>query len=433
MMRSCWSLFVLCIRIYLLFLLMMQLLLAVAHADKLKADYTSYLQTAVATRQQIEAAEREMEESLELLFSQLDSAIQAIQPDDLVGERLAIAELRKIIPLLRQEASAIIEAHEAFRKAAMRYGEELELARPIIYQAVEAFQNYAASEPYEDLQEQYRLVAESFVAINSKYQQLKEQVAPSITAVTANLDYTVRTALFLERLEQFLVVMPSDSPNLERFLKSLARYVKSFETLRIQLKKFHKATAGGLAPSENPKEKAPERRQNSTLTRSQSVPRKPVQRTRNQAIRNNRRTSATEIAQSNDSLDDDPFGGDDVDPSYTDEKNAARWDLSGRWTASNGTVSLQLQQQGDRVTVSLWRSNKIRKVEGQLLLNKQTLRAQRLVYHMNSSDVLDLGKSVWQVLGPSRIRCTGPSFARNSAGRYVATGLLQSYTLRKTY
>ncbi len=404
------------------------------YGETAEQDYTTYLQTATAVRQQIETAEQEMEVSLEQLFSKLDSAIEAIQPGDLVGERLAIAQLRKIIPLLRQQASTIIEAHEAYREAATHYGEQLDQARPIIYEAVEAFQNYAASEPYEDLQEQYRLVAESFVAINNKYQLLKEQIAPSITAVTANLDYTVRTALFLERLEQFLVVMPRDSPNLERFLNNLARYVKSFETLRTQLKKFHKATTDSLTPPGNPKEKAPEHRQNSTLTKSTMVPRKSARLIPKQTVHNHRSVSTRSNVQDRILLEDDPFGGDvDMYLLEVDKTPFTSRDLTGRWTASNGTVSLQLKQQGDLVTVSLWRSAKVKKVEGQLLLNRQTLHTKRLVYHMTSGDVLDLGKSVWRVLGPNRIRCTGPSFARNSSGQYVATGLLQSYTLRKTY
>ncbi len=387
----------------------------------------SHLQAASAAREKVEVAERNLQESLELLFLQLNSAINAIQPEDFVGERLAIAELRKIVPKMRREALAIIEAHEAYQSAAKQYGAELDRALPTVYEVAKTFKKFAASEPYQDLQVQYVLIAESFEAIAAKYRQKKKQVGPSITAVSSNLAYTKRTALFLERLEKFLVVMPSDSPDAERFLKSLAKYVQSFETLRGQLTQFHRATVGGSSPGSEPRKRAVSR-EGTTLAQKDHPPHASVQHAIHRGPKSITSRSRAKVAVADSNL----FGGDsDEDPFSDDEVNFTGKDLSGLWAVENDSNVLRFVQKGSRITVSLFRSAKLKQIEGKLRVRDNTVQVEQLLGHLHSGETLNLKGGTWKIQKDNQIRCTGPSFSRNASGEHYPDGSSHVYQLRR--
>lgn len=403
--------------------------LSIARAE---TDYAAYLETAATSRQQIERAEAELERSLENLFDKLDAAILSIQPEDLVGERLAIAELRELVPKLRAEAESIITAHHAYQQAATDYGQQISEARPIVYEAATAFHEFAADEPYEDLQEQYRLVAESFLAINTKYEHLQSQVAPSLQAVSENLDYTLQTALFLQRLEEFLVVMPKDSPRLEQFLSNLAAYVQHFERLRGQLRSFHRKTIEGLDEVSPPQQQAPQPQVANSrfLTADLDTPARPRQRAAPMAAPLAAKTRRESFALASDDLfgqpeetEKDLFG----EPSVA----LAPWDLSGLWKVDHDGTTLRFDQLGSTISVSLSRSPHFREVVGKIRLQGNDLHVDKITYYLRSGRTLRLSCAVWRVHTANDIAASGPTFTRDLQGNSVATTSVHSFPLRR--
>lgn len=195
---------------------------------------------------------REQEARLDASFKRLNQAIELMKVEELSGTRLAIIEVRAIVRNLREQVDRVLADHYDLLNTSKAYRESLEKIRPLLLTAAGTFAEYASEEPFEELQKDYRMWAEFFVAIAEKYDQKRVRVQPAVQAVADNLAYVKRTALLLERLERLLEIPPDDGPDTEVFLQRVASYVQSFEELRLKLRELHGAVRGRPSPQVKP-------------------------------------------------------------------------------------------------------------------------------------------------------------------------------------
>lgn len=380
------------------------------------------LASANSSRDAVEQREQSYVESMDVLLDRLEAAIHLIEPNDLLGERLTIGELRKLIEPMRAKAREVLDAHANFGSAAEAFDNEASKAIPIMKEVANQFATYSKEENFADLQESYQTVSESLLSVASKYQERRAKIEPATEAVNANIVYIERSELFLVRLHDVLHVFPEESPASEGFLRRVAEYVQAFERLRELLQKFHGATTGELPrPNESTPQPSVSRVDHGPIT--DGVPNLP----RSQAAFLDENLQVEEKMMATPEAPPakvptavcEVHRNTEVPETSTQAAQVAvtTYDLTGLWNVGNGRVGLRVTQDGSSVAVSLHRGSIESHGYGTLrFIDNDTLMVVELVYLHESGQQLRESGLTWEVVGNDSIRARSYRHVPNQDG-----------------
>lgn len=326
----------------------------------------------LAWRQEVETQQA----ALSAAFERLDRAIALIVEGSIHGERLTVLQLRGVVSQMREQAESVVSAHRETLSAAEEYGELVRKAAPLLLAAAKRFDEYAAEEDYRSLREDYLRWGESFEAIARKYQRQAATVGPTVSAVSANLEYVERTELQLARVEELLVILPEEGEGAEEFLTRLAGYVESFGSLQKRLRDLHGKTFRDLEEKEAA-ETRPRASGTTPVTEKSSEPSPRLARINSQ--RTHPVTAPTY----------------DKAPQPSRERTSPRPSpYLGRWNmgTSSGRVPLEFYRDGAHLRVRLaGRHSVLTAVEGDVEESDYGADLVGLVYETRSGDRLSLG------------------------------------------
>ena len=150
-------------------------------------------------------------------------------------------------------------------------------AAPIYRDGAKDFIEFSKSEPYGELQEQYRQLAETWNFIADKMEKGSDRVVEENKEMAETLQYLERIALFLDRLQQHFDSIPdlNSLKDREKYLENLRHFIKSFEKFRELFREFDTALRSNAVAADLPSRKnsAPEEvagRTNALLAQCQS-------------------------------------------------------------------------------------------------------------------------------------------------------------------
>lgn len=357
----------------------------------------------------IDEAQQHQEKTLETLLERMSLAVAAIQQTDLLGERLAIAELREIVERLVGRFDGVLDSYDEFSTATTLYRRQLEAAAPTLLRAADRFDAYAADESYDSLAQQYKKTAEVFRGVVAKHQRIKGQLADSFDAVGSTLDYARHSHRFLRRLEDHLPCFPDDTYSTREWLVQLVRFTQAFETLQDKLDELHRATA------------SPDQKKTSEATGKVATGLLPEER--------------PQLAESLSSGSSDTDGAIDQERLRPSESPASeglyiateqdldramelaeQTDLSGVWVLQGGLLRIRLVPSAAGYEVSLVRSGVVRRVVGSLEARGKAWEAVNLTYHLPGGAVAELRGTSYTLQDADTLKATGPLVRYSQSG-----------------
>ena len=355
-----------------------------------------FLNAGLDWRKEVEDDQRKLDGA----FEKLDRAIALISNENLSGERLTILQLRRVVKQMRNQAQKVIAAHESTLAATAEYDESIREAAPLMLKAARQFKTYAAHEPYEELQEDYRLWGETFEAIARKYQQQQVAVPPTITALSENLAFVIRTELQLARIEELLDIVPEEGVGTEEFLTRLAAYVEAFGKFRRRLRTLHQRAVG----------------EESDLTLPAAT---TVDETKKDKTASNQPLTKGNAEQP---VETQPIPSQLVRP------------LVGRWEMGKNQNRIQLEVYLESEVLHLRLADRheiLSEVEGKVVPDGSQLAVQDLVYTLRTGERLTLGNCPLERFSDNELALHCPMIRGTSVHDARVTSDYQSYPLHR--
>lgn len=164
----------------------------------------------------------------------LDQILVATELENLAAMRPMVADLRSLCRSILAQKAGLRENVQALRK-------DLTMATPAFQKAGEAFRTYAASEPFDDIKEDYLLVARTWDQLAAQVTKDQSKLQEEAQDAADFLAYLESTDRFLERLDQHLASVPTfgGMQGFNQQLRELQDYVTRFQALRQDLRGVH--------------------------------------------------------------------------------------------------------------------------------------------------------------------------------------------------
>lgn len=230
------------------------LLICIAHSS-FAADTTSdgdqALKDAAAVKQEIAQKEREISRLQLAMISRIESSVAKIDSEKFDGVDNVVKCLRPLVHQLNVTSKQLLANQEMYFES-LRGLHKAVRDSPVAYRAAaEAFDSYAAEEPYEEIKKDYAALADSWRMIADEMEKRAKAIQGQGRDAVEFKKHLERTSLFLERLETHLASFPelsSLSPSDDN-QAALLRYIQGFEALRSSLRTFHEKLKAVAPPA----------------------------------------------------------------------------------------------------------------------------------------------------------------------------------------
>lgn len=186
----------------------------------------------IRTAEDVQKNLKKREEQLAKAFLELDALLKTMGPGNIPKERKALDDYVKIIQMLRQQATELIDKHSEFIKHYQLYRNTLEKTPEALNNAGQVYQKFADEEPSEFFKEQYLDNANKAKSIADVMAQRIKDLDNKDREVTEKIAFVQRSRVFLDRQEGFVrLVMAGgvEASKVEEYVQSLNKYIQQFE------------------------------------------------------------------------------------------------------------------------------------------------------------------------------------------------------------
>ena len=199
------------------------------------------LKDAAAAKQEITQKEREISRLQLAMILRIESSVAKIDSEKFDGVENVVKGLRPLVHELNITSKQLLANQELYFES-LRGLHKVVIDSPVAYRAAaEAFDGYAAEEPYEEIKKDYSALADSWRMMSDEMEKRGQAIRGQGRDAVEFKKHLERTSLFLERLESHLVSFPdiSSLSASDDSQGTLLRYIQGFEALRTSLRTFH--------------------------------------------------------------------------------------------------------------------------------------------------------------------------------------------------
>jgi hypothetical protein len=199
-----------------------------------KQSATSSTQPDQSAIKDAEAAQKtvqEKEATLIKLLQEISEATKDVEPGNFLKEKRALDSFRKVIPLLKERATWLLDKQQEFGKHIQLYQAALEKMPRAFMRASEAYSKYAADEGDLFFKEQYLEMSARSKKLAATMEARAKQVSGAEAEVAQKLRFVERSVVFLNRLDEFLAIYnPASgrSADVDAYLRQLDSYITHF-------------------------------------------------------------------------------------------------------------------------------------------------------------------------------------------------------------
>jgi hypothetical protein len=224
------------------------------------------LSIAASTTDDIARRERDVSLLQANMVAKIEFAVSRLDVDKLSGTDKVLRSLRPLVHQLNADAKQILANQDKyFESLRALYGAVSKSPAP--YRAASrVYDAYAYDEPYDELKQDYRDLADSWRLIADEMDRRADTIRKQGLDAVEFKRHFERTSLFLERLETHLASFPEvNGQASDEYSEQLQRYIQGFESLRGSLRTFHDKLKASSPPT-------PESRKASSTVASQQQP-----------------------------------------------------------------------------------------------------------------------------------------------------------------
>lgn len=223
------------------FAVLLMLIAPCSFAADSASDGNQALKDAAAVKHDIEQKDHEISRLQLAMISRIESSVAKIDSEKFDGVDNVVKGLRPLVHELNITSKQLLANQELYFES-LRGLHKAVIDSPVAYRAAaEAFDGYAAEEPYEEIKKDYSALADSWRMIADEMEKRGQAIRGQGRDAVEFKKHLERTSLFLERLESHLASFP-DISSLSAGDDSqgtLLRYIQGFEALRTSLRTFH--------------------------------------------------------------------------------------------------------------------------------------------------------------------------------------------------
>ncbi len=191
----------------------------------------------------IESMELELANDEQKAIELIEEAIRQLPDGSLQAQERTLDGFRQATGVLRKLAHNLLANRNAIVADLVVLQKMYRTAAPIYRDGAKDFIEFSKSEPFGELQEQYRQLAETWNFIADKMEKGSDRVVEENKEMAETLKYLERIALFLDRLQQHFDSIPdlNSLKDREKYLENLRHFIKSFEKFRELFREFDTA------------------------------------------------------------------------------------------------------------------------------------------------------------------------------------------------
>jgi hypothetical protein len=203
----------------------------------------AYVNDPVELRRHVEEQDKKVVAAQKILLAELEAAISRIDGKTLRGEIATVDALRKVARELTSEAWRVTRIQSNYLSEMKDYVADLEPTSKALLAHSQAFNKFAEQEKYDDLKEQYRLLAKVFEKLSERMIQRRATLLQEKELVDENYSYVYQTHELLTRLARALESVPdlTAGSSVEEWLNDLEQYIQHFEKMKQLIGNFHDA------------------------------------------------------------------------------------------------------------------------------------------------------------------------------------------------
>jgi hypothetical protein len=187
--------------------------------------------TAIPDAEAAQKAVQQKETQLLKLLQEINDASRDMEPGNVLQEARALDAFKKLLPLLKERSTWLLNKQEEFFKAMQLYEAALEKTPAAFRRAAEVYARYAAEEEDLVLKEQYLEMSTRSKKLAAVMQERAKAAKGARAEVAQKLRFVEKSVVFLNRLEQFLAIYDpgaGKSAEVDAYLKQLDAYINHF-------------------------------------------------------------------------------------------------------------------------------------------------------------------------------------------------------------
>lgn len=214
--------------------------------------------------QEAEAAQKvvqQKEEQLLKVLQEISESTRDMEPGNLLKEQRALDGFKRLLPLLKERSTWLLNKQEDFSKHMALYQAALEKMPRAFLRAAEVYGKYAESEEDLFFKEQYLDMAQRSKKLAAAMEVRVKGMRNAQAEVAQKLRFVGKSVLFLNRLGEFLALYDpaaGRSSEVDSYLKQLDAYIAHFHQSIHAFQQLSDAIQNGTAtPIPGPVEREP--------------------------------------------------------------------------------------------------------------------------------------------------------------------------------
>ena len=185
------------------------------------------IKAAQFTKKKVDDHEKRVADLLLKIRAQIDT----LKPGDIKTERQTIEELKNLIARLKGWARSLTDNDKQLREDLASCSKALEASATAYKEASALYAGYAEGETAESFKEEYKEMSERCLNFSHEMTRRQKALTGSSQVILEKFDFAHRSLIFLDRLDEFLDLYPSDevAERVQKYMEDLNKYIEKFQ------------------------------------------------------------------------------------------------------------------------------------------------------------------------------------------------------------
>ena len=204
------------------------------------------IKVAQAEKELLDTQGKELEKAMQLDFEKsLTKAlvdIEAMKPNDLTDERVAVGSFKHAVVQLRGIAKEVLAKQADYRRHLNEYHQELSRAPMAFRPAADVFEQMGKDESIPEFKDRYRKMAVSLRDLARVMETRAKELPAEDLEVSEAYRYVAAAERYLGALQEWLATYPEFQSGLERKkqIDELRKFIQYFKKLDSAFDRMHK-------------------------------------------------------------------------------------------------------------------------------------------------------------------------------------------------